>query len=95
MQSFLIAFFVAALFIAALVVIGWLVYELLGMRKRLHRYKGISDLEAEQDKIRSVSNKLTEKNEQLKAEQDRLKEEGVKIKKGYCRAKCPVEKPGW
>src|SRR4051812_48361913 len=79
-QLVLTIIFSVILFIAVSVVIGWLVLELLKMKKRLERYKGISDLEAEQDKVKSDTNKLRERNDEFRTEQVSLKGEEAKIR---------------
>lgn len=68
------------LLLMAFVAVGLLGYVLLNMKKRLDRYKGISDLESAQAKVKARTNQLQKKNIELEGKQIQLLEEEKKIK---------------
>lgn len=72
--------FLIVLLLMAFVGVGVLSYLLLTMKERLDRYKGISDLESAQVKVKTKTNQLQKKNIELEEKQTQLLEEEKKIK---------------
>lgn len=70
--STILIIFLVLIVLLSFVIIGLLVAEYLKKNNQLKRYQGISDLEAEQNKVKAKTDKLRKSNELLKKTQDEL-----------------------